>query len=63
MLVCSCNAVFEGVVRKAVSSGAACPDEVASICGAGTDCGGCIEHIEDIIDEIHGEVRVAIRAA
>lgn len=63
MLVCSCNAVFEGAVRKAVAGGAACVESVQTMCGAGTDCGGCIDHIEEIIDEIHGEAQVSIRAA
>ncbi|MCB1284428.1 MAG: (2Fe-2S)-binding protein [Microthrixaceae bacterium] len=63
MLVCSCNAVFEGAVRKAVSGGAACVDEVSTMCGAGTDCGSCIDHIEEIIDEVNTEVRVSIQAA
>lgn len=31
--------------------GVACPDELAERCGAGSDCGGCLPLIEDLMLE------------
>lgn len=53
MLVCSCNAVFESTVRNAVAAGATCVDSIGDKCGAGRDCGTCISHLEEILDELH----------
>jgi assimilatory nitrate reductase catalytic subunit len=52
MLVCSCHAVFESTVRQAVANGAGCIDAIGDTCGAGKDCGSCISHLEDILDEL-----------
>jgi len=54
MLVCSCHAVFESTVRQAVANGASCVDSIRESCGAGSDCGTCISHLEDIIEELDG---------
>lgn len=51
MLVCSCHAVFESTVRSAIASGASCIDSVGAKCNAGSDCGSCIAHIEDLLEE------------
>ncbi len=59
MIVCSCRAVNDAIVRTTLLSGASCPDEVAAMCGAGTDCGSCVRLVEDLIDE-HREQYVAI---
>ena len=41
MLVCSCRAVSDRTVRASIAGGAACVDDVARMCGAGSRCGGC----------------------
>jgi len=51
--------VNEGAVRATVLAGATCPEDVAAMCGAGTDCGSCVRTVEDIIEE-HAEVCVEI---
>jgi len=56
MLVCSCHAVFESTVRHAVAGGARCVDSIGESCGAGRDCGSCISHLEDILDELDAAI-------
>lgn len=51
MLVCSCHAVFESTVRQAIATGAACVDSIGDRCNAGRDCGTCISHLEDLLEE------------
>lgn len=51
MLVCSCHAVFESTVRNTIASGAADVDAIGERCGAGRDCGTCVTHLEDLLDE------------
>lgn len=52
MLVCSCKAVFESTVRNTIAAGAGCVDSVGASCGAGTDCGSCVSHIEELLEEL-----------
>lgn len=49
MIVCSCLGVFERTVNRAIDGGAMTVEAVGRACGAGTDCGGCHELIEELI--------------
>ena len=51
MLVCHCRAVNEAAIRVAIAAGARDEIEVAVASGAGTDCGGCVPTICDLLDE------------
>lgn len=50
MVVCHCLAVNDKLVRRMIKSGAASAEEIASSCGAGARCGGCIPLIEDLLE-------------
>jgi bacterioferritin-associated ferredoxin len=52
VIVCSCRAVSDSVVRSAILSGADEPDEVAQRCGAGTDCGSCLATVERMLADL-----------
>jgi bacterioferritin-associated ferredoxin len=39
-------------IRRELRRGASCPDELARRCGAGSDCGGCLPLIEDLLLEV-----------
>jgi bacterioferritin-associated ferredoxin len=41
VIVCHCRAVSDRAVRSAIRGGAIDLDEIASLCGAGSECGGC----------------------
>jgi bacterioferritin-associated ferredoxin len=58
MYVCSCKAVTDRTVRAAITSGASTLDQVGTMCGAGTVCGGCHVLIEELLADA-----VVIRAA
>jgi len=60
MIACHCEVVSERVIRATVMAGAACPAEVADLCGAGSACGGCHETIERLIAESVTPVRLAV---
>lgn len=49
MIVCHCRAVNDRTVRSAIHAGADDVDEVARVCGAGGDCGGCVLRIERLL--------------
>jgi len=51
MIVCSCRAVSDRVIGKAIDQGASTVDEVSAATGAGTKCGSCRGHIHDILDD------------
>jgi bacterioferritin-associated ferredoxin len=50
MMICHCNGISDRTVRNAVLHGAADLDQVARACGAGRDCGGCAEAIEEVLE-------------
>lgn len=54
MIICHCNVICESEIRAAVRRGAHSHSAVARACGAGTDCGGCREAVDEIIVEVHG---------
>jgi len=47
--VCSCFGVTESDVRAHVEAGACTPRQIASQCGAGTDCGSCVRKIQSLL--------------
>jgi bacterioferritin-associated ferredoxin len=49
VIVCHCHAVSDRVVREAVQAGAADVDDVGDVCGAGTDCGGCLNRLAMVV--------------
>jgi bacterioferritin-associated ferredoxin len=50
MFVCHCRAVSDRVVRAAVEAGDRTIEELGRSCGAGTDCGGCHEVLEELLE-------------
>ncbi|WP_462189201.1 (2Fe-2S)-binding protein [Frankia sp. CcWB2] len=53
MLVCSCFAVSDRMLRNVIASGACDVDAVGERCDAGTGCGGCVEEIAELLDEAY----------
>jgi bacterioferritin-associated ferredoxin len=52
MVVCSCRAVTDRTVHAAICAGANSIDELASLCTAGTRCGGCWPELQRLLAEI-----------
>ncbi len=50
MFVCLCNGVTSQVVADAVEAGATTTKQVASVCGAGAECGRCRRTVRAIIE-------------
>jgi bacterioferritin-associated ferredoxin len=51
MYVCICKAITDQDIRQAVANGV---DDLASIqthLGAATNCGACMDHAQEVIDE------------
>ena len=46
MILCICNAVSDREIDDVIRRGANSVDAVTQMCGAGGDCGSCIEAIE-----------------
>jgi bacterioferritin-associated ferredoxin len=51
VFVCICERVRESEVRAVVLCGARTEEAVGDACGAGTNCGSCLDRILDLIDE------------
>ena len=51
MFVCICERVRECEVRTAIRCGARTEEAVGAACGAGTNCGSCLDRISDLIDD------------
>ncbi len=52
MIVCHCHAVSDREIAAVVRAGASDLGEVGQACGAGTECAGCRERIEKILDAV-----------
>jgi bacterioferritin-associated ferredoxin len=51
MLVCHCHSIPEKTIRKLYNEGYKTLEEIQKKCKAGTRCEGCIELIEEIIED------------
>lgn len=55
ILVCTCNEIYKSEIVKAIKDkGLKTVEEVGEETTAGTVCGGCIDDIQDILNEING---------
>lgn len=52
MIVCHCEEVTQRTIKHAIAAGAATPAQVAATCGAGRNCGGCLEEIEALLSRV-----------
>ena len=50
--VCFCNDVTRCMIKDAIAAGAKTLEDVQEATGAGTACGGCLDDIQAIIDEL-----------
>lgn len=51
MIVCHCEVVSDREIRSAIACGATSECSIASACGAGMRCGGCLPAVRDLLDE------------
>jgi bacterioferritin-associated ferredoxin len=51
VVVCSCRAVTDRTVHAAICGGAESVDELASLCKAGSRCGGCWPELQRLLAE------------
>lgn len=51
--MCLCKAVNDRTIRAAIEEGARTVDDLAHACEAGTGCGGCAPHLEEMLDEAY----------
>ena len=63
MYVCLCNGITESAVRDAAASGARSVDELGALTGCGSGCGSCVELAQEILDEVHCGLPLAVFAA
>jgi bacterioferritin-associated ferredoxin len=52
-LVCHCRCVNDRVVRTAALAAGGDLEATQNICGAGLDCGGCLDAVESLVAAVH----------
>jgi bacterioferritin-associated ferredoxin len=51
-LVCHCRCVNEKLLHTAALAAGGDLDAVQAICGAGADCGGCLDAVEALVARV-----------
>ena len=51
-IVCNCMGVTAGEIQDAIEGGASTVEEVQEATGAGAVCGGCLEEIQKMVEEL-----------
>jgi bacterioferritin-associated ferredoxin len=49
VIVCHCERVSDRAIRHAIADGAGTIDEITARCGAGGNCGGCVDALESLL--------------
>lgn len=49
-IVCNCMNVTSSMIKNAVDDGAETLEEVQEATGAGTVCGACLEHVQQLVN-------------
>ncbi|HXO81567.1 MAG TPA: (2Fe-2S)-binding protein [Mycobacterium sp.] len=55
MFVCLCNGITSQVVADAIAGGASTTNQIASVCGAGAECGRCRRTLRTLLGRPNGE--------
>jgi bacterioferritin-associated ferredoxin len=55
VLVCHCHAVTDGHIRDLVADGAVDAFDIAAACGAGSECGGCVPRLTELLAALEQE--------
>jgi len=63
MIVCHCRVVSDRQVQAAIDHGAEHVEQVTAACGAGSDCGGCHQRLENLLRNARRERPVLLRVA
>ena len=51
-IICNCNEVYNDEIIKAIQEkGCKTVEDIGEETGAGTICGGCVDDIQEILDE------------
>lgn len=54
MIVCLCAGVPTSTIQALIEGGAACPEDVMAACGAGGDCGACLDSLSEMLAQSGG---------
>jgi NAD(P)H-nitrite reductase large subunit len=55
-IICNCNEVYNDEIIKAIKEkGCKTVEDIGEETGAGTICGGCVDDIQEILDEHVGK--------
>jgi NAD(P)H-nitrite reductase large subunit len=55
-IICNCNEVYSDEIIKAIQEkGCKTVEDIGEETGAGTICGGCVDDIQEILDEYVGK--------
>jgi nitrite reductase (NADH) large subunit len=63
VIVCHCHGVNDRRIRREARRGATCPEELARRCGAGSECGGCVPLLEELLVEVSVTEGTPVRLA
>lgn len=56
MIVCICNRITEGELRKAARAGAPTVEKAYACLGCEVQCGCCLDFAQDVLDEERAEL-------
>ena len=51
-LICYCQEVTLGTIKQAIKDGAKTVEDITYVTEAGLACGGCIEELEEILEDL-----------
>ena len=63
MLICHCHRISDQKIVEHARSGAETVGQVGKICKAGTECGGCVPAIRQLLDEVKTEALLVSQRA
>jgi len=62
MYVCLCHGVNEQQIRRLRDQGCRTLRTLQSKCGAGTNCGACLSHVKEVLNEKSSKSAAKTRA-
>ena len=63
MIVCQCKRVSDRKVAACVRKGCSSLRELCAATGAGRDCGSCVRHLREMLDDLRpAPLQEAVRA-